>query len=280
MLKRQKILLYLISELKRQSKKITKTTLDKTLFLLKKETEIENHAKFYSFFPHYYGPFSNQFYFDLTDLQSKGYLDKGFSVKLPEMEINDSLSSIEKELIQAKLSNLANKDLVKYVYDKYPEYTVKSVLKEHKEINKNPGIFTIGYEKKNIDDFLDTLIQNNIDTVVDVRANAFSMNFTFTKAKLEHYLEKSGIKYMHIPELGIEGKHRKELNGDDDYSNLFHFYSKEILPKQSDKVKLLNELGKSNRIALLCFEQDEKHCHRGTLGKELETQYGIAISHL
>ena len=88
MFRRQKVLLYLILQLKGLEKKISKTYLDKLLFLLKKETNIDDFVKFYNFYPYNYGPFSNQYYFDLSALQSQAYLDADLELKKSAKEIN------------------------------------------------------------------------------------------------------------------------------------------------------------------------------------------------
>lgn len=279
MFRRQRVLLYLILQLKLQNKRITKTYLDKLLFLLKKETNIGELVNFYNFFPYNYGPFSNQFYFDLSDLQSKGQIDAELNLKTSDFEVESLLKAQEKESVKKITSKYSAEEIMDYVYANYPEYTKKSKLTSRKAETNKPGIFSIGYEKKDIDLFLDFLIQNNIEILVDVRANPFSMNFSFTKNKLRSYLEKVGIDYLHVPELGISGEHRKELNTDSDYEKLFAFYEKTILPKQTEKVKMLQELGKKKRIALMCFEQDKKNCHRGVLSKWLE-QKGVLVTHL
>ncbi|MDO8428274.1 MAG: DUF488 family protein [Candidatus Diapherotrites archaeon] len=282
MYNRQKVLLYLILQLSKLNGRTTKTFLDKILFLLKKETTIDAVVKFYNFYPHNYGPFSNQYYFDLTDLQNQTYLDKNLELEKPVNEIEGLLSQKEKQLVNEivnKYGHYSTTRIVDYVYAAYPAYAERSVLKTSTKQYYTPCVFSIGYEKKDIDSFLDLLIQNHIEFVIDLRANPFSMNFVFTKNKLTHYLEKAGIQYLHIPELGINGEYRKDLKTDADYKELFEFYSKGILPKQINQVKTIMELGRKKRIALLCFEQDKNHCHRGIVSNELEKQ-GISVTHI
>ncbi|MDP3741751.1 MAG: DUF488 family protein [Candidatus Micrarchaeota archaeon] len=282
MYNRQKVLLYLILQLKKLGKPLSKTYLDKLLFLLKKETNIAELVKFYNFYPHNFGPFSNQFYFDLGDLQSRAYLDKDLELQKSESEIEGLLNPREKSLVEEiarKYAGHSTEGITGYVYSTYPAYAERSKLKVHVKQKYAPGVFSIGYEKKDIDLFLDLLIQNHVDIVVDIRANPFSMNFSFTKSKLAHYLEKAGIEYLHIPDLGITGEYRKDLKTDADYAELFGFYTREILPKQLNKVSAILELGKSKRVVLLCFEQDKDHCHRGVVSGELEKQ-GISVTHL
>ena len=170
------------------------------------------------------------------------------------------------------------KEMLNYVYKNYADYTIKSKLIEHKPQITQQGYFSIGYEGKDIDEFLNILIQNNITTLVDVRKNAFSMNFCFIKNKLSKFLEDAGINYVHFPELGIESEDRKNLKTRKDYDNLFAEYTKNLCSKQ-DKLKELIELGKKEKIAFMCFEADHSYCHRGQIANYLEKQ-NLGVAHL
>ncbi|HIH38925.1 hypothetical protein J4460_05195 [Candidatus Woesearchaeota archaeon] len=55
------------------------------------------------------------------------------------------------------------------MYQKYPGYTIKSELIEQKQKKPLPGFFTIGYEGKDIDQFLNALVTNNIELLIDIR---------------------------------------------------------------------------------------------------------------
>ena len=280
MLKREKLLLYLILVLQKQGKLVTKTFLDKLLFLARKESNVCELVKFYNFYPHKYGPFSNNFYRDFADLESRGLLDGDFQLSDKGIALAETVGKAEKEVMVGVASRFSDtQSVVNYVYTTYPEYTVKSELSAAKKEFKGAGVFSIGYEGKDIDSFLDALIQNGVEVLVDVRANPFSMNFSFTKNKLANSLENVGIGYLHVPELGIEGQHRQNLGNEADYKQLFEFYRKQILPKSMDKVRMLCELGGKKRIALMCFECDKAQCHRGVLSEALE-ESGIRVTHL
>jgi uncharacterized protein (DUF488 family) len=281
MLSRQKILILLICALNEKKRKITRRLLDKMLFLLKMEYEIDRYVKFYNFYPHKYGPFSNNFYADLAVLESSGLISTDYRIDENAKKQLQKLSAEVYEMIE----NIVNKEfdektVVDYVYEKYPEYTTRSRLIKHENAKVIPAIFSIGYEQKDIDSFLNLLIQNNVQIVVDVRRNPFSMNFAFTRTKLQRSLNGVGIEYIHYPNLGIEGELRKNLNEEKDYKKLFELYSKEMLPKNTKDIAKVLELGKKGRIVLLCFEKDPQFCHRGILSKKLEDLQKIQVKHL
>lgn len=246
------------------------------------EENIDASMKFYNFFPYYYGPFSNVSFLDLRILQAKGYIIKEnqeFGIREKAINCINSLSPIIRDKVKKIISRFSrDKEIKEYVYEKYPEYTVKSKAPKMSIDKKEPALFTIGYEGKDIDLFLKILIENNISKLIDVRYNPFSMNFSFTRNKLENYLKKVRIEYVHIPELGISGEQRKELNSIEDYSLLFEEYEKSLVQKTSFIQKIL-DLGSKNRIAFMCFEKEKERCHRGVLSSYIMNQ-DIAVEHL
>lgn len=280
LIKRQKVLLALISELNKKGMG-SKLGIEKGLFILKEEEKIEDFTKFYSFFPYKYGPYSYTSYRDMSKLKSEGYISED------EKTLTDKGLAVIKEVdskTMAKIKRITERfnsdsQLKNYVYKKYPHYTQKSDLLKHKEEGKSSGIFTIGYEGEDIDSFLNLLIENKIDILIDIRNNPFSMNFSFTQKKLREYLEKSGIKYMHIPELGIKSELRKHLLSEQDYQNLFRHYEETTIQEQKDKIAEIIELSKTHRIALMCFERNKDMCHRGVLSRHLENQT-ISVIHI
>jgi len=279
MLKRQRGLLYLLSALQKTGQRVSRTKVDKDLFILSKEY-VKGEISFYNFYPHHYGPFSNNYYFDLGELTRLNLLESNLAVTGPGEQEADKLEKTIKEKIDAFLARFDGVDAVKYVYNHYPQYTTKSKLVKHGPQKVVPGTFSIGYEGKDIDSFLDVLIQNGIGVVIDVRANPFSMNLPFVGSKLSKSLEGAEIEYIHVPELGIPGELRTKLDSPENYQELFDYYRKNILDGQRDSLKWLCELGTSKRMAILCFEADHKNCHRGVISEELERITGKSVTHI
>ena len=62
--------------------------------------------------------------------------------------------------------------------------------------------FTIGYAGRNFESFLKLLLQNEVETIVDVRRFPKSKYSEFVKEFLEKELPKFGVGYWHIAELG------------------------------------------------------------------------------
>lgn len=278
---RQRALLYAIDKLHERDLS-SKFMIIKSLFLSSHVEKIDKLIKFYHFFPYSYGPFSNVCYTDISKLQKEGYIiEKEEQFELTEkgkvaLKGIDQKATLKINRVVGKFNS--SKEIMVYVYRKFPTYTIKSkLIPLQKEEEHEPGLFTIGYEGRDIDLFLDVLIQNAIDILVDVRKNPFSMKFNFTKNSLKNYLEKSEIQYIHIPELGIEGEKRKDLLTLKDYEKLFEDYEKTTIKENPKLLDKIVELSRSHRVALMCFEADINMCHRGVIARNISQKENMEV---
>lgn len=132
------------------------------------------------------------------------------------------------------------------------------------------GIVTIGYEGRNLDQFLLILVENNVRTLIDVRKNAFSRKSGYSKNLLKSALESRGISYLHMSELGIESAQRQNLTKDG-FSELFRRYANELGTKE-DLLDTVKSLAQKERVALMCFEVRETDCHRGVIARRFRDE--------
>ena len=176
------------------------------------------------------------------------------------------------------------------VYQQYPYYAINSRtaasimdmegiarIKAEKErlIQTKQMLFTIGYEGISIENYLNTLIKNDIHVLCDVRRNPLSRKFGFSKNSLQKYLQNIGIEYVHLPELGISSEKRNNLNSDKDYQNLFEDYKASLFKHQEYLDRLYQLLQTKNRIALTCFEHEPSHCHRHVIRDYLKENHNV-----
>ena len=194
------------------------------------------------------------------------------------------------------MKHLRGKKLVRHVYLNYPYFATRSeiagrvlspgeqwTVEAHANKESVPVLFTAGYEGLTIDAYIDKLIRNNVAMVVDVRRNPISMKYGFSKTRFSSYLRSAGIKYEHIPQLGIQSSLRKNLETKEDYSRLFETYAKHSLPQREEELlRVRNLLAEHKRIALTCFESDHTSCHRHKITERLEHTkgWGIPIKHI
>jgi uncharacterized protein (DUF488 family) len=293
MFTRRKILLALLEACVGELKN---TDMEKLLFAYCNETG----NNYYDFFPYKFGCFSFLSYQDKRVLTKQGFLAEGERFKLQKSlrHLNLLNSDDQKRIVSfaGRMKNLRGKNLVRHIYVHHPYYATRSEIKEKilssKELNivessSNPDhstcLMTIGYEGKTIDAYINTLIQNNVVLVVDVRRNPISMKYGFSKTRFRDYLDRAGIKYEHIPALGIESAQRKHLETEKGYKMLFKKYASESLPNRKDELQRIRELiSEHKRIALTCFEANPELCHRHKIVKHLQSikKWSIPINHI
>ena len=271
---RRKILLALLQVF---GGELSKLDLQKYLFLF----NASSNKPFFDFIPYKYGCYSFQSDQDLSTLSKYNLVEeseKSWRLKDKTNFLN-SLSTKDKISLTAfyqKFNYLTGNKLIKYVYEHYPYYAINSTIAEEildgekyrtvlesKPDKNGYAIFSIGYEGKSVEHFTNELIKEDVKALCDIRKNAFSMKYGFSKKQLKFIVENVGIKYVHLPELGIVSGKRKQLNSKEDYEILFKDYEENILPENKDTLEELYKIFLQNkRIALMCFEADHNYCHR------------------
>lgn len=291
---RQKLLLALTEAM---GGKVSAVDFQKLLFLYSREWE---EKPTFQFVPYRFGCFSFQSYVDRHALIHKGALhekeDKGWHLT------NKAKPFLSRELV-AKLKLFVTKKvperadaLVARTYREAPFYASRSEIIERiipdaeeraallKEPRKGSGpvLFTIGYEGDDIDGYLNRLLRNRVRVLCDVRKNPLSRKTGFSKTKLGQYCERVGIRYCHLPDLGIPGHRRRELHSQADYDRLFAEYEAEDLPHQIAAIdELFKLLSDESRIALTCFEKEPHCCHRHCIAEKMATApHGPPVKHI
>jgi uncharacterized protein (DUF488 family) len=133
-----------------------------------------------------------------------------------------------------------------------------------------PGLVTLGYEGRSLEAYLNLLLQNSVTLLCDVRRNPLSRKYGFSKSTLSKACEGVGIRYEHLPELGIASEERRELVTQADYDALFAMYERDSLPKQAAALaKIRGWVKAGERVALTCFELLPHQCHRHCVAEAL-----------
>jgi uncharacterized protein (DUF488 family) len=131
-------------------------------------------------------------------------------------------------------------------------------------------LFTIGYEGKDIKEYVQILEDNMVKVVVDVRRNPISRKYGFSKTRMREMLASEGIDYIHLPKLGIESERRRSLKTRADYNVLFLWYENEVLDREKVSLgEIINRISSDKRVALTCFESDPTFCHRSKVSKKI-----------
>jgi len=267
---------------------LTAKQLQKYLFLFTRKQE----EKAYDFIPYYYGCFSFQANQDIMTLSKLGYLsiirdENGRRIQIVKpgnyILMLDMFEQHAIKEIRDMFGQFSQSELIRYTYVNYPYYATKSVIakdllnetelsiiEKQKRKFVEPKLFTIGYEGRSLEKYMNILIINDVHVLCDVRKNAFSQKYGFSKSQLEKACSGVGIKYIHVPQLGIESEYRQDLRTQKDYDILFDVYEKTTLKENWNYLLYVRQvIDEEKRIALTCFEENPMQCHRSRVAKYL-----------
>lgn len=296
LLKRQKLLLTLLDTL---SEPVGHTDFQKLLFLYTRECEEEPS---YEFVPYRFGAFSFTSYADKRKLIEKGLLE--------EDDQNWVLTETGRKTIHTKSidtfevapfcrnhSHLRGNSLILEQYRRFPYYATRSELLEKLPLEPGDrkriecarppkqaaGLLTIGYEGRSLENYLNELIWADVTVLCDVRRNPLSRKYGFSKGTLSKACDGVGLRYEHIPTLGIDSAERQELVTEADYKALFVEYERTTLPHQTEALdRILGWIAGGHRVALTCYERLPRMCHRSRVSHALEQTGRLErpVSHL
>lgn len=292
--KRQKLLLALLAA---NDGKLDKVNFQKLLFLYCKTRESEPT---YEFVPHKRGCYSFTSHADKAKLMKKGYLAHSESWVLTSEGLKASrLPSPERQKVatfSAKHKSLRGNELIAHSYMQFPFWATRSQIApqilgnnqnalksidSHRPQLTNHNLFTIGYEGKTLEGYLNQLYKAGVTLLCDVRKNPLSRKFGFSKGVLSESCRELGLKYEHLPQLGIESGARRTLDTDADYQRLFDKYDRTTLKEELaalDQIAMWIRDGE--KVALTCFEHTSSCCHRSRVAKSIASTLKIEIVHL
>lgn len=141
-----------------------------------------------------------------------------------------------------------------------------------------PGLFTIGHSNVALDDFLGLLQQHVIQAVADVRTVPRSRYVPhFNAGQLRDALARCAISY--VP-LG------RELGGRPEGAGFYDAQGHVLYGRLAESPAFQEGIGRvlartqTQRIALLCSEEDPARCHRHLLIGRVLGERGVAVSHI
>ncbi|HZC63175.1 MAG TPA: DUF488 domain-containing protein [Streptosporangiaceae bacterium] len=145
-------------------------------------------------------------------------------------------------------------------------------------LNTAPGLSTIGHSNLALDDFLGLLQQHGIQTVADVRTVPRSRYVPhFNAGQLHEALARCDISYLPFGrELGgrPEGSEFYDAQGHVLYGRLAES------PAFGAGIDRILAGAQTQRIALLCSEEDPARCHRHLLIGRVLGKRGVAVAHI
>ena len=266
----------------------SRTSIVKWLFLVAQETDWGRENAPYDFVPYRYGAFSFVAYRDIQKLTESGLLcevNDGLrtTVETDPRLPQDCLAAVES--ITKRYGSFSSEDLMRYTYRTYPWF---SLLSERTDLIRvlvkrpvaAPGIYTVGYEGKSLDTFLNLLLYSGVAGVIDVRAVPRSRRYGFHRTTLCRHLDQLGLHYASHTELGITTEQRRALAGSTVRKQLLAVYAGEMVKSKMEEIGALGQRFRDRPWVLFCFEGNPAECHRSVLADILAAESGLPVVHL
>lgn len=138
-------------------------------------------------------------------------------------------------------------------------------------------IFTIGHSNHDTVSFINLLVVNKIELVIDVRSTPFSKMYPhFNTNSIEASLKHNSIKYLFFGD-SIGGRSRNS----EDYFKGQVVYSRLAArgDYQATIRRVLDDSAKF-QIAIMCSEKEPLDCHRTLLVSQSLSDLGAQIAHI
>ena len=136
-------------------------------------------------------------------------------------------------------------------------------------------IYTIGFTKKTLEDFITRLKKVGVRRIVDIRLNDSSQLSGFAKSRdLEFILKQFGIEYISVkslaPNEALLDKYQRDKNWKEYEVNF-----KALMDSRNAK-KTLNDLHLDQKVScFLCSEDTPEKCHRRLVAEMLDKNFEI-----
>ena len=244
----------------------------------------------YEFVPYKFGGFSFTSYADERKLTKAGLLTEHdqqweLTKRGQQMAREHPVLPLRVTRFCRNYATLRGGALIAEQYRKYPYYATRSEIVDKLSLEpeaqariaaarpkkSQPGLCTIGYEGKSLENYLNQLLRAGVTLLCDVRRNPLSRKYGFSKSTLRKACEGVGIRYEHLPELGIASEERRDVKTQADYDALFATYERNELPKQKAVLeKISSWIEQGERVALTCYEAQPHQCHRHCVSEAVE----------
>ena len=139
------------------------------------------------------------------------------------------------------------------------------------ELSSQPLVLTLGHSTRSIEEFIGLLEAHSVERIVDVRTIPRSRyNPQFNNAALDASLQRAGIDYLHLPELGGLRRPSRDSINTGWRNESFRGYADYMqTPEFQLAIEHLIELAKQKRIAVMCAEAVPWRCHRSLIADAL-----------
>jgi len=137
--------------------------------------------------------------------------------------------------------------------------------------------YTVGYQGVDRSALIAALVSRGVTTLIDTRETPMSRKPDYRKRVLAAAMADAGIDYEWMPALGVPRESRPLAKTD--WPRFERDYQDRVsqLPPVLDAVVAL---GWAGTIAFLCFEAEERECHRLPLSDIVASRSSLRFEHL
>jgi uncharacterized protein (DUF488 family) len=142
-------------------------------------------------------------------------------------------------------------------------------------------VWTVGHSTRSLDDFLGLLAQHGIEAVADVRRYPGSRRWPhFAREPLARALERSGLAYLWLPELGGRRSPSADSPNTAWRNASFRGYADYMATDAfAEGLDRLVNLACGLHTAVMCAESLWWRCHRGLIADVLR-RFGFEVLHI
>ena len=141
-------------------------------------------------------------------------------------------------------------------------------------------LFTVGYEKALVKDFIAALRVAGVATLLDVRDRPISRRPGFSKRQLTAAIEDAGMHYVHLSGLGTPPEGRL-ANRRREWDRFWGIVEEKLASPEAERdLYRAAEIAETAPSCLLCYEADWRVCHRQRIAEVLSERHGFCIRHL
>jgi uncharacterized protein (DUF488 family) len=147
--------------------------------------------------------------------------------------------------------------------------------------SSQPTLYTVGHSNRTFEDFLALLRAHSIGRIVDVRTVPKSRRVPwFNKEDLAPALNKAGVRYAYLPELGGLRHPQKDSTNLGWKNESFRGFADYLATPEFEKgLEKLNSMLSDLKTAVMCAEAVPWRCHRSLIA-DVEASRGISVEHL
>ncbi|MFG1928758.1 DUF488 family protein [Cryptosporangium sp. NPDC048952] len=140
------------------------------------------------------------------------------------------------------------------------------------------GLVSVGYEGRTAEQFVAEMLESGVAAVTDVRLTPLSRKPGFSKTRLGQALAEAGIGYRHAKALGNPKTNRAPFRAGRLEEARTGFQPVLVAPEAESELTALGQAAARERVAVLCFERDQRLCHRQIVLDDVQQRTGLPIT--